>query len=90
MPKGKRLSAPAVPGWVDPDERTSEQELEAIGAITPKTVENIKWAKPFSKRKGSDLLTLTKSGIYFPDFVGQDAGERIAIGVGTFEGKKCF
>lgn len=86
MVMARRLEAP-VPDYVDPENRTSEQELEAHGVFEKRAVTDIKWVQPYRSNPKSRLIKVGTTIIHLPDFIANDLGERVLIGTGKYNGR---
>jgi len=72
--------------YIDPEHRTPEEELRALGVLEETVVKDVRWVRPYRSHPNSGLIKIGTSVIHLPDFITAELGERILIGPGRYQG----
>ena len=81
----KRLEPPDH--FVDPESRTTKQEIQAQGILESRSVEDVRWVRPYRSHPNSGLIKIGTSVIHLPDFITDDLGDKLIIGTGRYRGR---
>jgi hypothetical protein len=81
----KRLEPPDH--FVDPESRTTKQEIQAQGILEDRAVEGVRWVRPYRSNPGAGLIKIGTSVIHLPDFITAELGDKLMIGTGRYQGR---
>lgn len=78
-----------APGFIDPENRTVQDEYRALDVIDDSTitVEKVRWIKPRSHHPRSVVVTIGERTVHLPGFVANDIGGRVLFGTGKYQGR---